>query len=226
MSSEKALLCLAIRDERDGERTGCWPSPAGRLCAARRKSRAGSQKTEGGIITSRTLVMQVLDPFALRLPGGSSPQSALGEPRMGAQILLIFGARLLLHQPHIVLEGHRLSIQALDWNRLDASCWLPDVEALLGGIHIAGDSLASQASAHIVLFSVERQLPIGPDRARKGLPIDLQEPAIRIDRLWNAQERREGRTGYTRRLVATGACLVGPLAVVVGEIRFSELRDL
>jgi hypothetical protein len=25
----------------------------------------GSQKTEGGIITSRTLVMQVLDPFAL-----------------------------------------------------------------------------------------------------------------------------------------------------------------
>jgi hypothetical protein len=58
------------------------------------------------------------------------------------------------------------------------------------------------------------------------LPIDLQEPAIRIDRLWNAQERREGRTGYTRRLVATGACLVGPLAVVVGEIRFSELRDL
>ncbi len=222
--------------------------------------------------------MQVLDPFALRLPGGSceryrkheplailkwkslalfskrvgasadqnqwlmasdqrmahsstsvyssSPQSALGESRMGAHILLIFGARLLLHQRHIVLEGHRLSIQALDGNRLDASCWLPDVEALLGGIHIAGDSLASQASAHIVLFSVDRQLPIGPDRARKGLPIELHEPAIRIDRLWNAQERREGRTGYTRRLVATGACLVGPLAVVVGKIRFSELRDL
>jgi hypothetical protein len=94
MSSEKALLCLAIRDERDGERTECWSSPVGRLGAAPWKSRAGSQKTEGGIITSRTLVMQVLDPFALQLPGGSSPQSALGEPGMGAHILLRLGARL------------------------------------------------------------------------------------------------------------------------------------
>jgi hypothetical protein len=150
--------------------------------------------------------MQMLDPFALRLPGGSSPQSALGEPGMGAQILLIFGARLLLHQRHIVLEGHRLSIQAFDGNRLDASSWLPDVEALLGGVHPAGNSLASQASAHIGIFSVDRQLPIRPDRPRKGLLIDLHEPAIRIDRLWNALERREGQTGHTRRLVATGAC--------------------
>jgi len=141
MSSEKALLCLAIRDERDGERTSCWSSPAGRLGTARWKSRAGSQKAEGGIITSRTLVMQVLDLIALRLPGGWGPQSALGEPGMGAPILLIFGERLLLHQRHIVLERHRLSIQALDWNRLDTSSWLPDVEALLGGVHPAGDQV-------------------------------------------------------------------------------------
>ncbi|OLB33957.1 MAG: hypothetical protein AUF64_02560 [Chloroflexi bacterium 13_1_20CM_54_36] len=85
--------------------------------------------------------MQVLDLIALRLPGGWGPQSALGEPGMGAPILLIFGERLLLHQRHIVLERHRLSIQALDWNRLDTSSWLPDVEALLGGVHPAGDQV-------------------------------------------------------------------------------------
>src|SRR6266849_7066743 len=31
---------------------------------------------------------------------------------MGTQILLIFRAHLLLHQRHIVLEGHRLSMQS------------------------------------------------------------------------------------------------------------------
>ncbi|TMC90878.1 MAG: hypothetical protein E6J22_12410 [Chloroflexi bacterium] len=85
---------------------------------------------------------------------------------------------------------------------------------------------SSQASAHIGIFSVDRQPPIRPDRPRKGLLIDLHEPAGSHDRLWNALERRLGRTGHTRRLVATGACLVGPLAVGVGEIRESSLRDL
>jgi hypothetical protein len=103
---------------------------------------------------------------------------------VGAQVLLIFRARLLLHQPHIVLEGHRLSMQALDWNRLDALCWLTDVEALFGGVHPAGDSLTSQVSAHVVIFAVDRQRPIGPDRARKGLPIDLDKQlAISTTRL-------------------------------------------
>jgi hypothetical protein len=37
MSLEKAPVCLSIRDERDGERTGRWSSPAGRLYAARLK---------------------------------------------------------------------------------------------------------------------------------------------------------------------------------------------
>src|SRR5947209_6540286 len=84
----------------------------------------------------------------------------------------------------------------------------------------AGNSLTSQASAHIVIFSIDRQRPIGPDPARKGLPIDLHKPSIRIDRLGNLGQRREGRVGYPRRLIATGACLVGPLVVVVAEIRF------
>ena len=129
--------------------------------------------------------MQMLDPFALRLPGGSSPQTALGESGMGAQILLVFRARLLLHQRHIFLEGHCLPMQAFDRDRLDVSSWLPDVKLLFGGVHPAGDPLAGQSSAHIVVFAVDHQLPIGPNCPSKGLLIDLHEPAVRVDRLWN-----------------------------------------
>ena len=117
-------------------------------------------------------------------------------------------------------------MQALDRNRLDASPRLPDVEALLCSVHPAGDPLAGQAAAHIVVYVIDGELPIGTDRASKGLLIDLHEPAIRIDRLGNSRQRRERRAGYTRRLVATGARLVGSLAVVVREIRLGELRDL
>jgi hypothetical protein len=52
---------------------------------------------------------------------------------------------------------------------------------------------------------IDGELPIGPDRASKGLLIDLHKPAIRIDRLGNSRQRRERRAGYTRRLIATGA---------------------
>src|SRR5262249_38286207 len=61
----EALLCSSIRDERDAEQTERRFSPAGRPCAARCTSRPGSQKTPGGIFTSRTLLMQALDSFTL-----------------------------------------------------------------------------------------------------------------------------------------------------------------
>ncbi len=83
---------------------------------------------------------------------------------------------------------------------------------------------SSKASAHIIVFTVDRQLPISPDRASKGLLIDLHQPSIRIDRLGNSRQRRECRAGHTRWMVATGARLVGPLAVVVSKIRLGERR--
>src|SRR6266849_1412426 len=98
---------------------------------------------------------------------------------MGTQILLIFRARFSLHQRHILLERYRLTIQAFDLDRLDASPRLPDVEALFCSVHPASDPLASQASAHIIIFAVDRQLPIGADGASKGLLVHLQEPPIR-----------------------------------------------
>src|SRR5713101_9634753 len=66
----------------------------------------------------------------------------------------------------------------------------------------------------------------GPDRASKGMLLHLHEPAIRINHLWDAGQRWELLTGHTRRLVATGARLVGTLAVVMREKRLGELRDL
>ena len=145
---------------------------------------------------------------------------------MGAQILPIFRARFPLHERHVFLERHHLAMQAFDRDRLDASSRLPDVKLLLIGVHPARDPLASKASAHIIVFTVDRQLPIRPDRASKGLLIDLHQPSIRIDRLGNSRQPREGRAGHTRRLVATGARLVGPLTVVVRKVCLSELRDL
>lgn len=53
------------------------------------------------------------------LDWGSGPQMTLHQPLMCAHILLVFGARLLFHQRHILPKGHGLSIQAFDWERLD-----------------------------------------------------------------------------------------------------------
>jgi hypothetical protein len=74
----------------------------------------------------------------------------------------------------------------------------PDVKLLLGGVHPATDPLTSQASAHIVIFAVDGQLPIGPNRPSKGLLSDLLEPAVRIDRLWNGC-RSVGKFGQATR---------------------------
>jgi hypothetical protein len=117
-------------------------------------------------------------------------------------------------------------MQALDGGRLDASFRLPDVETLLCSVQRAGDPLASQVSAHIVVMVSGSEFPVGPDGASKGSLIHLQEPPVRINGLGNRGQRRESWTSHLRRLVPTGACLVGPLAVVVGKERLGELRDL
>src|SRR5215469_16578170 len=116
-------------------------------------------------------------------------------------------------------------MQTFDRDRLDVSCGLPDVEALLGGVHPARDPLASKVSAHRIVFTVDCEITLGPYGSRKGSLIDLFEPSIRIDRPGNSRQHRECWAGYTWRLIATGARLVGPLVVVVRKICFGELRD-
>jgi hypothetical protein len=170
--------------------------------------------------------MRECDLLALTRAFGSSPETALDEPGMGPHILLIFGARLLLHQRYRLPEEHRLSIQAFDRDRLDVSCWLPDVEALLGGVHPAGDPLASQASTYIVVFAVDCEIALGPYGSRKGSLIDLYEPEVRIDALGNSRQGRKGWGGHTRRLIATGARLIGTLLVVVGKKGLCHLTRL
>jgi hypothetical protein len=124
---------------------------------------------------------------------------------MGAQILLIFGARFALQQRHILLEGHRLAMQTCDRDRLDEPLRFPDVEALLCGIDPARDPLASQASAYVVVLVVDGQIAPGADRPRKSSLVHLHEPVVWIDRLWNLGQRRERRAGHPWRLIATGA---------------------
>src|SRR6266700_3859686 len=108
-----------------------------------------------------------------------------------------------LHQRHILLEGHRLAVQALDRDRLDVPFRLPDVEALLCRVDPACNALARQTSAHIVVLAVDAQVPIDADRARKRLLMDLPEPVVWINRLWNRGQGREGRASHSWRLVAT-----------------------
>jgi hypothetical protein len=86
--------------------------------------------------------------------------------------------------------------------------------------------LAHQASAHIVVMVIDGDLSINPDRASKGSLLQMQEPPIGIDGLGNSRQRREDRINHSRRVVPTRARLVGPLTVVVGEIRLGEFRDL
>jgi hypothetical protein len=85
---------------------------------------------------------------------------------------------------------------------------------------------SGQLAAHLVVVTVDGEPAIGADRASKGLLFHLPEPAIGIDRRGNAQERRERRASHPRRLVATGARLVGPLVIVVRQERLGDFRHL
>jgi hypothetical protein len=120
---------------------------------------------------------------------------------MSAQILLVFRARFLLHQHHILLERYRLAMQPFDRHRFDEPLRFPDVELLLGGIDPAGDPLTGQLAAHIVVLTVDGEPAIGSDHASKGLLIHRHEPPIRIDRRGNTHERRERWASHPRRLV-------------------------
>jgi hypothetical protein len=73
-------------------------------------------------------------------------------------------------------------MQPFDGDRSDESCGLPNVEALLPGIHPTADPLTGQASADILVLAVYRKVPIDANRARKRLLMDLPEPAVRIHR--------------------------------------------
>ena len=158
----------------------------------------GKQKTDGGIITSRTFVMEVLDLIALHglwAQAHSRPWVSLGwvrrycwySERASCFISATYSSKGIIC-PCKPLIGIDLMHPA----------FLPDVKLLLGGVHPATDPLAGQSSAHIVVLAVDRQLPIGPNRPSKGLLIDLHEPAVRIDRLWNGC-RSGGKAGQATR---------------------------
>jgi hypothetical protein len=73
---------------------------------------------------------------------------------------------------------------------------------------------------------VDGQIAPGARRPRKGSLMHLQEPMVRVDGLGNSRQRRLGRAGHPRRLIATGARLVGALVIVVNEKRLRGLLDL
>src|SRR5713226_8472081 len=86
--------------------------------------------------------------------------------------------------------------------------------------------LSCQGSAHVVVLAVDGDITASPDSASKGLLINLQEPAVRINRLWNRRQAWERRAGHPRRLVATRACLVGSLLVVMSQKSLGDLLYL
>jgi hypothetical protein len=86
--------------------------------------------------------------------------------------------------------------------------------------------LSSKSSAHVVVLAVDGEIALGPYGSRKGSLIDLYEPVVRIDGLGNSRQGRKGWASHTRRLVATGARLIGALLVVMSQKRLGELRNL
>jgi hypothetical protein len=86
--------------------------------------------------------MRECDLLALTRAFGSSPEMALGEPGMGTHILLIFGARLAaLISATYSPKGIVFPDKPLIGIDLMCPAFLPDVEALLGGVHPACDQV-------------------------------------------------------------------------------------
>jgi hypothetical protein len=86
--------------------------------------------------------MQESSAQRLPLAAGSSPQPALSEPGMGAQVMLIFRARA----PRFMSateswKGTVFPYKPLMGIDLIRPGFLPDVKALLGGIDPAGDQV-------------------------------------------------------------------------------------
>ena len=86
--------------------------------------------------------------------------------------------------------------------------------------------LSCQTSAHVVVFAVDRESATGAYSPRKGLLIDLHEPAVRIDGLGNSRRGRKCWGGNTRRLSAAGTRLIGTLLVGMSEKCLGELSNL
>ncbi len=74
---------------------------------------------------------------------------------------------------------------------------------------------SGQASTYLGVFAVDREIALGPYGSRKGSLIDLYEPEVRIDTLGNCRQGRKCWEGHTRRLIATGARLIGTFLVGV-----------
>src|SRR5207247_1206643 len=125
------------------------------------------------------------------------------------------------HRPQKACSGSASPLMGIDLMSLPGCQMSKHFSAALAQ-HVT--RFSCQASAHIVGLTIDHEIPSGPDRASKGLLLDLHEPAIRIDRLGNRRQRRKRWTGHPRRLVTTGARLLGPLVIGVGQKREGSLR--
>ena len=110
----KPLLSRAASKEKQGESINPRSSSSSLL-------RLGAvQKTAEGITTNEQAVMQRSSAFRLPRAADLRPQASLSEPLMRAQRLLVFRARLPLHQSHVLLERRDLPVSPFDGDRLDA----------------------------------------------------------------------------------------------------------
>jgi hypothetical protein len=118
------------------------------------------------------------------LAWGSGPQATLGQPRMGAHILLIFGAHLSLHQLHIFPERHALAMQAFDRNRLDELPWRQISKCFSAAFTQQVTRLSSEGSVHVVVLAVDGEIALGPYGPRKGSLIDAAPSQWEVTTVW------------------------------------------
>ena len=86
---------------------------------------------------------------------------------------------------------------------------------------------SGQASAHRVVFAVDRQLPIGPNRPSKGLLMDAA-PSQWSGSIVSGTLASVGQAGQATHggWLPQERARARPLTVVVGEIRLGEFTDL
>jgi hypothetical protein len=165
-------------------------------------------------------------PFARRLRLHSGPETTLLESATCLHIPSIFRTRFLLHQSDILLERQGCPMESLDRELLDARGAMPDIKLLAGRLPHTAHALTCHLSTDVVLPVIDTHASIGLHGAGKDLVMHTLQPAVRINQCWHSRQRRELLTGHTRRLVATGARLVGALVVVMGQKGLGGLLNL
>ena len=164
------------------------------------------------------------------VPGGDdaclSPQAALMVSGTCLQIASRLRTRFLLHERDIRLERQGGAIQSLDRKLLDPGGAVPDVKLKARRLHDTGHPLACHLSSDVVLPVIDAYASIGLHGAGKGLLVHPSQPAVRIHHLGHGWQGWKLGTSHTRWPVATGARLVGTLAVVMNQKRLGEFRDL